>query len=178
MWKVPWRPSILKDRFTSWIMDILKEQIFIIHAQQTTIWFRLPPFDLKLSCQRRTNLPLRVCVCACSWSDWILLKYIFLLCSYMFTKRQDIRCIHFHVIICYWYQHRIPLISQPVNFTKMHVNVIVKENKEKYTVCNEHKVLFFLFLAHCHPQGYPIWFKSDWRSSECYVGNFEFTEWV
>lgn len=51
----------------------------------------------------------------------------------------------------------------------MHVNVIVKENKEKSTVCNEHKVLFFLFLAHCHPQGYPIWFKSDWRSSECYV---------
>lgn len=145
MWKVPWRPSILKDRFTSWIMDILKEQIFIIHAQQTTIWFRLPPFDLKLSCQRRTNLPLRVCVCACSWSDWILLKYIFLLCSYMFTKRQDIRCIHFHVIICYWYQHWIPLISQPVNFTKMHVNVIVKENKEKSTVCNEHKVLSFFY---------------------------------
>lgn len=57
----------------------------------------------------------------------------------------------------------------------MHVNVIVKENKEKSTVCNEHKVLFFFsFLAHCHPQGYPIWLRSDWRSSECYVGNFEF----
>lgn len=95
--------------------------------------------------------PLRVCVCACSWSDWILLKYIFLLCSYMFTKRQDIRCIHFHVIICYWYQHRIPLISQPVNFTKMHVNVIVKENKEKSTVCNEHKELFFFIPCSVSP---------------------------
>lgn len=60
----------------------------------------------------------------------------------MFTKRQDIRCTHFHVIICDLYQHRIPLISQPVNFTKMHVNVIVKENKEKSTVCNENKVSF------------------------------------
>lgn len=72
----------------------------------------------------------------------------------MFTKRQDIRCIHFHVIICDLYQHPIPLISQPVNFTKMHVNVIVKENKEKSTVCNENKGLFFLFLAQCHPQGH------------------------
>lgn len=70
----------------------------------------------------------------------------------MFTKRQDIRCIHFHVIICDLYQHRIPLISQPVNFTKMHVNVIVKENKEKSTVCNENKIS--LLLAHCHHQGH------------------------
>lgn len=38
------------------------------------------------------------------------------------------------------------MISQPVNFTKMHVNVIVKENKEKSTVCNEHKVFFFYSL--------------------------------
>lgn len=37
------------------------------------------------------------------------------------------------------------MISQPVNFTKMHVNVIVKENKEKSTVCNEHKVLSFFY---------------------------------
>lgn len=31
----------------------------------------------------------------------------------------------------------------------MYVNVIVKENKEKFIVCNEYKV-FFLFFVYCY----------------------------